>query len=177
MGLRIGDSVAAIAALRQPSPPQRPETVRPDTAQTGQDAPARENRRRENQGDTLSAGFGENTVSVPGAAIQTVGRNLERAREAVPTVEELQDQLRERQQELRNSQRQNIGGENGESGVANAAETEEATPVRFRPEASPQVRGFQQEETTSPAAQQAASTGNGFLPPGATTTERLDLLI
>jgi len=46
--------------------------------------------------DFATAGFGKGSVSVPGAAIRTIQRGVEGAREAVPTVEELRSELRAR---------------------------------------------------------------------------------
>ncbi len=46
--------------------------------------------------DFARAGFGEDSVSVPGAAIRTVQRGVESAREVVPTAEELRAELRAR---------------------------------------------------------------------------------
>ncbi|HUW59591.1 MAG TPA: hypothetical protein VMZ06_01190 [Candidatus Bathyarchaeia archaeon] len=46
--------------------------------------------------DFAKAGFGEGSVSVPGAAIRTIRRGVESAREVVPTVEDLRRDLRAR---------------------------------------------------------------------------------
>ncbi|MCX5769954.1 MAG: hypothetical protein NTZ09_06740 [Candidatus Hydrogenedentes bacterium] len=46
--------------------------------------------------DFATAGFGKDSVSVPGAAIRTIQRGVEGAREVVPTVEELRAELRAR---------------------------------------------------------------------------------
>jgi len=168
MGLRIGDTVAAAAALRQPPPPPRQDAVRPDVAEGRQDQTPPRNRNRGEQEDTLQVGFGENTVSVPGVALSTVGRNLANARDAVPSVEELQDELRARQAEARARQQLE-----GVEGIArdDGDDDSEATPVRFRPESSPQVRGFQQEDAPPPPP------ANGFVPPGTSASDRLDILI
>ena len=54
--------------------------------------------------DTLRAGFGEGTVSVPGATIRTLGKGLDGARRVIPTLEELQQERRTRLAEQRDAQ-------------------------------------------------------------------------
>lgn len=54
--------------------------------------------------DTLRAGFGEGTVSVPGATIRTLGKGLDGARRVIPTLEELQEARRKRLAEQRDTQ-------------------------------------------------------------------------
>lgn len=46
-------------------------------------------------------GFGEGTVSVPGAALDTIGRGVRNARQSVPTVEEIRQEHRARRAEIR----------------------------------------------------------------------------
>ena len=174
MGLQIGESVASLAAFRQITPPPQGQeavnrTIAPDPQQQS-GANGRSNRR--DQVDTLQAGFGANTVSVPGLALRTVDRNLASAREAVPTVEELRESLRERQQEVREAQRVASARPSPE---AEEARGEEAQPVRFRPEPSPQVRGFEQQETRI-AQDAAAAPQDGVTPPGFSASERFDIL-
>ena len=60
---------------------------------TPPEPPAMLNRR---QPDFSSAGFGKDSVSLPGVAIRTIRRGVESARDAVPTVEELRSDLRSR---------------------------------------------------------------------------------
>jgi len=52
---------------------------------------------------TLRAGFGDGTVSVPVATVKTLGKGLEGARQVVPTLSDLQQQLRSRLAEERTS--------------------------------------------------------------------------
>lgn len=54
--------------------------------------------------DTLQAGFGEGTVSVPGATIRTLWKGLDGARRVIPTLEELQQERRTRLAEQRDTQ-------------------------------------------------------------------------
>ena len=69
------------------------QTARTLGDMTPPDPPPMLNRR---QPDFATAGFGKDSVSVPGAAIRTIRRGVESAREAVPTVEELRSELRAR---------------------------------------------------------------------------------
>lgn len=46
-------------------------------------------------------GFGAGTVSLPGAALETISRGVRNARQMIPTVQELQQEHRERLSELR----------------------------------------------------------------------------
>lgn len=46
-------------------------------------------------------GFGEGTVSVPGAALDTIGRGVRNARQSVPTVEKIRQEHRARRAEIR----------------------------------------------------------------------------
>lgn len=174
MGLQIGESVAALAALRPITPPpQGQEAASRSLASNPQQQEGgngRSNRRE--QVDTLQAGFGANTVSVPGLALRTVDRNLASAREAVPSVEELREALRERQQEVREAQRV----QSAQPGAESEANSETAPqPVSFRPEASPRVRGFEQQEARI-AQDAAAAPQDGVTPPGFSANERFDIL-
>jgi hypothetical protein len=68
------------------------------------------------QEDTIRSGFGDGTVSVPTAAIRTLGSGLESARRVVPSVDQLQyetraDMANERRamaRELQDTQQQNM---------------------------------------------------------------------
>ena len=127
MGLNIGAAARAVSAL----PPTG--LNRPDRAAVPRDPEA------DRRGDLVQrpeepeirAGFGENTLSPNGAALETLDSNLEVAGRLVPTVEE----LRQRAQ-VNQAQR------------ADAVETRTArTPdVRrretVRPEPNPAVRNF-----------------------------------
>ncbi len=52
---------------------------------------------------TLRAGFGKDTVSVPGATMRTLGKGLDGARQVVPTLEDLQEETRDRVAQQRES--------------------------------------------------------------------------
>jgi len=58
--------------------------------------------------ETLSAGFGEGSVSVPTVAIRTLGRGIEGARRVVPTLEELQGEYRARLAAQREAQTETL---------------------------------------------------------------------
>ena len=58
--------------------------------------------------ETLSAGFGEGSVSVPTVAIRTLGRGIEGARRVVPTLEELQAEHRARLAAQREAQTETL---------------------------------------------------------------------
>jgi hypothetical protein len=58
--------------------------------------------------ETLSAGFGEGSVSVPTVAIRTLGRGIEGARQVVPTLEELQGEYRARLAAQREAQAETL---------------------------------------------------------------------
>jgi hypothetical protein len=100
----------------------------------------------------VSAGFGDNTLSVQGAALVTVGTNLRRAREIVPTVQELsQASLDGRREQATARAETEIQGLQGSPGQEAGATVPRGTGAeatrrieRFRPEAAPQVRSFTQ---------------------------------
>lgn len=174
MGLQIGESVAALAAFRQVTPPpQTQEAASRAVASNAQQNDANSGTNRREQDEVLRAGFGANTVSVPGLALRTVDRNLASAREAVPSVEELRESLRERQQEVREAQRAATTQQPAPAGETN---DEEAQPVRVRPESSPRVRGFEQQEEARIAREAAAAPQDGVTPPGFSANERFDIL-
>lgn len=94
MGLRIGNIAGALQAgqVQEPS-----VTRRRSGADTGfaVDTPSPEPAER------IGLGFGENTVSVPGLAVQTIGRNMTAARTMIPTIEEVLQEQRARAEEHR----------------------------------------------------------------------------
>ena len=156
---------------------------------TGEPSIERETRREE----VIEAGFGENTVSVPGVTIRTLNRNLLEARNAVPSAAELRQeaavrstQRRQQIQEQISTDRQRKPGPARPEGAKAPPELppEEPPPraevQRVRPEASAQVRNFTQEpvrrpETAHekpPAAYEAPSPAPGT----PVTPARLDVL-
>ncbi len=52
----------------------------------------------------LRAGFGKNTISGPTAALHTIDTSVQRAREMVPTMEEVREAFNARQDELKRAQ-------------------------------------------------------------------------
>lgn len=52
----------------------------------------------------LRAGFGKNTISGPTAALHTIDTSVQRAREMVPSMEEVREAFNARQDELRRAQ-------------------------------------------------------------------------
>lgn len=109
MGETIGQIPGALAGLRGNAPAAR-------SSRAGQESSAqrrpqllgergREEERftlfRERRDRSPRVGFGENTVTVPGAAIDALGRGLDSARRLTPNLQELQAEARERFRELR----------------------------------------------------------------------------
>ncbi|HPO13008.1 MAG TPA: hypothetical protein PLI09_06150 [Candidatus Hydrogenedentes bacterium] len=54
----------------------------------------------------LQVGFGKNTISAPTAALRTIDTSVQRARDIVPTVEEVQKAFREYQEQLERAQQE-----------------------------------------------------------------------
>lgn len=54
----------------------------------------------------LQAGFGKNTISAPTAALRTIDTSVQRARDIVPTVQEVQEAFREYQEQLERAQQE-----------------------------------------------------------------------
>lgn len=94
MGLDIGNIPNTLSAgrieVRQDTPARsREETApQPGAGARGQDVP-------------IGAGFGENTISIPGVAARTIGRNMTNARKIVPTLDEMRAEQKARSAERR----------------------------------------------------------------------------
>ena len=101
MGLRIGEIPGTLLAGRI--------EIRSDSAMRARDnaAPA-PGSARPRPDERIRAGFGENTVSIPGLAARTLGRNLTEARKLVPTVAELQQEQQMRAEERRSEALENL---------------------------------------------------------------------
>ncbi len=103
----------------------------------------------------VQVGFGENTLSTSGAALQAIDSNFEVAQEIVPTVQELRERSRVVQSELRQ-----------EAVRPRPVERPEELRRResVRPEADPAVQNFVQDtggvENIAPAAAPEAPVGN-----------------
>jgi hypothetical protein len=105
MGLRIGQFSMASGTVRFPRRQERLGFRAPDARDgpgffpepnAGADLFAREARTPE-----IHAGFGENTVSIPGLSVNTIQRNVSEARRVVPDLQEQQQRVRERAAEQR----------------------------------------------------------------------------
>jgi hypothetical protein len=95
--------------------------------------------------ETLHAGFGDGTVSVPVATIRTIGKGMEGARQVVPTLDELQQQLRAHLAEQRTS-------------FSDKTTQSEAANVGFGSASSESVGFSAAREATAPRVQNAEST-------------------
>lgn len=152
MGATIGQVPSALARLDF-------STVR-RRARAGEEDLSAQARVRRNDEPEVRAGFGKDTLSPQAAALKTVSTNLRRARELVPTVEEIQEQARRAAAEAaaRAEQRR-------ERSSPEEAATPEQEPVRARPAADPRVRRFSAEGgspgegSALPQLGQASATG------------------
>lgn len=94
MGLDIGNIPNTLSAgrieVRQTTPARsREETApQPGAGARGQDVP-------------IGAGFGENTISIPGLTARTIGRNMTDVRKMVPTLDEMRAEQKARAEERR----------------------------------------------------------------------------
>ena len=70
----------------------------------------------------LQAGFGDNTLSTPGAALATLGKGIESARRSIPSLEELRAQQQLKRVEA-----------SDEAAQQNALDTETASSAESRP--------------------------------------------
>lgn len=91
---------------------------------------------REKEAPEIRAGFGEGTLSPSGAALKTLDANLRNAEQLVPTVEELRERAR-----IAQTRREEA------TAAGEVPPIEFRQPERVRPEASPAVRNFVQEDT------------------------------
>ena len=105
MGLRIGQFATAAGPVRYPprgdwlgfrAPDARDGPGFFPESEKGADFFAREARTPE-----LQAGFGENTVSIPGLTLDTIQRNISEAKRIVPDLREQQQRDRDRAAEQR----------------------------------------------------------------------------
>ena len=88
MGLDIGAAVRAVSAYPPASRPERASASR--ESRPGD----RVELARRPEEPEIRAGFGENTLSPSGAALETLDSNLEAAARLVPTVQELRERAR-----------------------------------------------------------------------------------
>lgn len=137
MGVQVGQTSAAVLRLDSIAVRRR--------ARTGNDQLSEQARPREDAVD-VRAGFGRNTLSPQGAALETVSKNLARARELVPSVEELSARAREAsaREAAETAARQQKASEAETIAKANSAEPERA--VSAVPKAEPFARFFEAQE-------------------------------
>lgn len=149
MGVQIGQTSAAVLRLDSIAVRRR--------ARTGNDQLSEQARPREEQAD-LRAGFGRDTLSAQGAALETVSKNLARARELVPSVEELSARAREAaaREAAETAARQQKVRELEVAVKANAPQQEE--PVRTVPKAEPFARLFDATEKQTVATEASEPT-------------------
>lgn len=83
---------ALIAARTMGSTKPKSTTESPTTGTSAGNGVVRLGTKASTQDDIPRAGFGANTVSSPGAALRTIGRGVEAARQVVPTLQEIQDE-------------------------------------------------------------------------------------
>lgn len=160
MGMRIGQNVPGY----QPAPRfvtrdgQAPDMVR--------GAPA----------EPPSAGFGENTLSTNGAALETIGRNFRAVRDVVPTIEQRLEETRDRQAEqaaAREAQAQRTERQ-AEALEANRAQARESARAAAREARRAQAGQDAQALREAPARPEPAQ--NPPAPGNPVTTARLDIL-
>lgn len=96
MGASIGQLPATLSASRAALRRERPAT--PELGFRGEDNSDQSAERlgRSEEKVAVRAGFGEGTVSGPGAALITLSRGVRAAREIVPTLQELSAEARNR---------------------------------------------------------------------------------
>ena len=126
MGLGIGDSLSGSAA--RPAP-QR------GTGRAANSPPGQED---ENRRPARQAGFGANTISPANAAVDAIDQTVGQAADAVPSLEELAEQTRDRIDTGAAIAETRLGEEDANAGGPQ--------PQQVRPEPSPQVRNFEQAE-------------------------------
>lgn len=202
MGVRLDSSILDAVASRGAQGNYAARVTKRATAERYASEGVERSSRRE---QVIEAGFGENTVSVPGVTIRTLNRNLVDARKAVPSPEALREDAAARAEDQRAAVRERIRPPDiAERLQERAADTQrlpeelpkaaapeiratpppqvrpEPTVQRVRPEAAPQARNF-----TEQAAQQQSVPGE--TPPARTprtpapgepvTPARLDVLV
>jgi len=170
MGLQIGiangsgfDAGHGLTATRRPvqrtaagKPPdllgqrQEDESVDPFTRYRARPEPER-------------VGFGRGSVSVPTVTVRTIDRNVESARQAVPTIEETRQRIRERLDEVQQQ-------------LTSEAETPERPKFDVTvgaPQAAAQARSFINDVNQAAAAAFARAEGQ----PAPETSPRVDIRI
>ncbi|MBN2309007.1 MAG: hypothetical protein JXR94_08560 [Candidatus Hydrogenedentes bacterium] len=103
MGLRIGQDTADLFGMRGRSLiRERAGTPSlPGQASDSEDEPTAAALFNREKPEPPQIGFGEGTVSIPGLAVRAIDKNFNGTRRIVPTLEEAQNQVRERLAEQR----------------------------------------------------------------------------
>ncbi len=156
MGMRIGQNLPGYQA------PPRYVTRDGNAPDMVRGAPA----------EPPSAGFGENTLSANGAALETIGRNFRAVRQVMPTVEQRLEEARARQAEQAAEQQEQAQRteRQAEALQANRTRARESARVRAQ-EAAARASEASREAQPPPAPQQAEP-----VPGGPVTPARLDVL-
>lgn len=105
---------------------------------------------------TLRAGFGDGTVSVPVATVKTLGKGLEGARRVVPSLSDLQQELRSRLAEERSSTPNAASGATG-LGIGQTSATQNTSPLGARTQAASQDQGAGLKSVLGTAANERAA--------------------
>lgn len=158
MGLSIGTSASALASIA-PAPLPRPDRVGEPRDRLLEE-PGRVLPREE--APELRAGFGENTLSLPGAALRTLDASRENSRELVETLRELRERARAIEADRPGASER-------------AAEDERTGELRqresVRPDPDPAVRNFVAEAEVLPREVAGPLTGRPEARPAAPDTE------
>lgn len=159
--------------------------------------------RQSRREQVIEAGFGDNTVSVPGVTIRTLNRNLVEARKVVPTTEALREEAAARVEERREAIRDRITPPDIAERLQETAARRQQTPPdqrapvavenqpapepptrpepavqRVRPEAAPQARNFAvQAAPPQPREPQPQQEPQNPAPGTPVTPARLDVLV
>lgn len=182
MGINIGSTSRAIVSLASTGAARLNRAVAstPPTEKPGQLV-------KREEAPEIRAGFGENTLSVSGAALKTIDSNLKAAKQLVPTSEELRERARvaqaRREEAIASAVAPTLAPAPAPEATAN-----NTTPVELpqrelvRPEANPAVRNFVQDEAgpsesteaQGPAAERRESA-RVSTPPATPSGTRLNL--
>jgi len=103
MGMRIGEGVNALSAIRTGGAPERTRTAGVEFRSVGQDHnEAVDSLFFNRDGEAAPrVGFGAGTISGPVAAVRTLRNGLREARRVLPSQEEVRERIRERLSEER----------------------------------------------------------------------------
>lgn len=145
MGTAIGQTAAALVRLDAGTVRRRARAGEDRLSGQGSDSRSEEPETR--------AGFGVGTLSPQSAALKTVSTNLQRARELVPTVEELQARARAASAEAAAKLEVSEAARENSVKESNSGTAETPTLVTARPKAEPLARLFSEER---PAAVEQA---------------------